>query len=168
MNWEPFVLVPSGKRPDATRSIQTREGVTDRIRAAAFAEIQAREAFLWAADRFDDAPQSLKRAWRALAQAEDRHLNWLLTRLADLGSDVKDRRVSDFLWESLIGCTSAREFAHFMANAEERGRQAGVRFHQALFATDPVTAEIFRKIAEEEVAHIALATQYFPAQPLQN
>ena len=29
--------------------------------------------------------------------------------------------------------------------------------------SDPVTAEIFGKIAKEEVAHIALAYQHFPA-----
>ena len=162
--WAPFALVPSGQRGDATRSLDTPEGVGDRLRAAAFAEIQAREAFLWAASQFKDAPESLTRAWTSLSQAENRHLEWLLQRMSELNVDVQARKVSDFLWISLVTCKSAREFALYMASAEERGRKAGVRFQQALQATDPKTAEIFGKIAEEEVAHIALAEKYFPAQ----
>ena len=162
MNWEPFVLVESGKRPDLVRSLDTLEGVGDRLRSAAFAEIQAREAFLWAASHFEEAPNDLRRAWTALAQAEQRHLDWLLTRMSELGVNVQERRVSDHLWVSLKSCTSARNFAYFMANAEERGRQAGERFYRALQVKDPITAEIFQKIAEEEIAHIALAKKFFP------
>lgn len=161
MNWQPFRVAPRECRPDIPRSLVTREGVGDRLRSAAFAEIQAREAFLWAASHFQDALPDLRRAWTALARAEQRHLDWLLTRMEELRIDIQERAVSDHLWISLISCTSAREFAFFMANAEERGRKAGVRFHQALSSTDPVTAEIFRKIAEEEVSHIALAQKFF-------
>jgi uncharacterized ferritin-like protein (DUF455 family) len=164
VTWAPFVLVPRGNKSDAPRSLDTPEGVGDRLRSAAFAEIQAREAFLWAASQFTDAPEALKRAWIGLSQAEDRHLNWLLQRMTELNVDVQARKVSDYLWISLITCKSAREFALYMASAEERGRKAGVRFQQGLQASDPKTAEIFGKIAEEEVAHIALAEKYFPAQ----
>lgn len=166
MNWEPF-LVTSGKA-DAPRSLDTPEGVGDRLRSAAFAEIQAKEAFLWAADHFSDASDDLKNAWRLLARAEERHLLWLLTRMKELNVDVQARRVSDWLWVSLISCQTAEEFALYMASAEERGRKAGARFHQALFGTDPITARIFGKIAEEEVAHIELAYRYFPARSLQS
>jgi uncharacterized ferritin-like protein (DUF455 family) len=166
MNWEPFRVAPSGERADPPRSLDTPEGVGDRLRSAAFAEIQAREAFLWASQHFADAPDPLKRAWIALSQAEHRHLEWLLKRMTELKVDIQERRVSDQLWTSLTSCKTAREFALYMASAEERGRKAGVRFHQALSGTDPVSAEIFGKIAEEEVAHIALANKYFPAHGL--
>jgi uncharacterized ferritin-like protein (DUF455 family) len=167
MNWEPFHVAPTGSKPEAPRPLDTFEGIGDRLRVAAFAELQAREAFLWAAENFGDAPDSLKRAWTALAQAEQRHLDWLLNRMSELKIEIQERRVSDQLWHSLISCKTTREFALYMASAEERGRVAGVRFHQALSATDPITAEIFGKIAEEEVAHIALAEKYFPAHRLQ-
>ncbi len=49
-----------------------------------------------------------------------------------------------------------------MASAEERGRRAGERFHQALLKKDPITAGIFGKIAEEEVSHIELARKHYP------
>jgi len=161
MNWSPFQIIEGKKYADRTRPLETLEGIGDRLRSAAFAEIQAREAFLCAADTFCDAPAALKTAWRGLALAEQRHLDWLLKRMEELNIKVDERRVSDHLWYSLIACKTAREFALFMASAEERGRQAGERFHQALLSIDPITAAIFGKIAEEEVAHIALASQFF-------
>lgn len=160
--WPPFQLAPIGAHADAPRSIRTIEGIGDRLRAAAFAEIQARDAFNWAADHFSDAEPRLKDAWRRLAESEQRHLDWLLARMLDLQIQVPGRFVSDHLWYSLVACKNAKDFAVFMAGAEERGRRAGERFHQALEATDPTTAEIFRKIADEEVGHIALAKKFFP------
>ncbi len=165
MNWSPFRITENRKHPEHTRPLHTLEGIGDRLRAAAFAEIQAREAFLWAADTFQDAPESLKTAWRGLALAEQRHLDWLLNRMQELGIKVEDRLVSDHLWHSLISCKTAREFALFMANAEDRGRIAGERFQKGLAQIDPISAEIFGKIAEEEIAHIELAFRYFPELP---
>jgi uncharacterized ferritin-like protein (DUF455 family) len=161
-NWEPFDLAAPGAHADAPRSIQTQDGVGDRLRAAAFAEIQARDAFIWAAEQFSDAHNDLKQAWLRLAASEQRHLDWLLNRMTELGIGIKGRKVSDHLWVSLVSCQNAREFAVYMAGAEDRGRKAGERFHQNLVDKDPTTAEIFRKIAEEEIAHIALAKRFFP------
>ncbi len=164
-DWPGFRIASRGDRSDPPRGIETPEGVCDRIRAAAFAEIQARDAFRWAADHFRDAPEAVKKCWRELAEIEDRHLRWLLTRLQELGGRIDDRAVSDQLWVSLKSCRSADEFAHYMAGAEERGRRAGERFHEQLSVKDPITAQIFGKIAEEEIEHIELARSHFPDSP---
>jgi uncharacterized ferritin-like protein (DUF455 family) len=164
-DWNPFCVAPPQEYGDLPRSLNTLEGIGDRLRSAAFAEIQAREAFRWAADHFGDALPGLPHAWRSLADAEQKHLDWLLKRMNELEISIQARKVSDLLWHSLIFCKSAEEFSHFMANAEERGRKAGVRFHQALFQIDPITAKIFGKIADEEVGHIALAHKFYPLQP---
>lgn len=163
-DWAPFLVLPREERTKTPRSIATRDGIGDRLRAAAFAEIQAYYAFLWGAARFTDAPELLRVNWRGLAFAEERHLGWLLKRADELGIDLRERGVSDWLWVSLTNCTTAREFAVFMASAEERGRRAGVRFHEELAKIDPVTAEIFGKIAEEEIEHIRLAEKFFPEE----
>ncbi len=163
-NWEPFRVAPTGEWGDLSRSLTTLQGVGDRLRSAAFAEIQAREAFLWAASHYEDAEPALKEAWLSLSGEENKHLQWLLTRMDELQLDVRERSVSDHLWVSLMRCSSARDFALFMANAEERGRKAGVRFYEALLKTDPISAKIFGQIAEEEVAHIALAQKFFVAR----
>lgn len=165
MSWEPFKTAPAEERSDPPRPLATPEGVGDRLRAAAFAEVQARDAFEWAAARFADAPGTLREAWRGLARAEQRHLDWLCARMAALGVDPASRRVSDQLWRSLTSCKTAEEFANYMATAEDRGRRAGERFHEALATSDPETAAIFGRIAEEEVAHIELARRYFPSAP---
>ena len=160
--WAPFELAATDAKPEAPRPISTVEGVGDRLRAAGFAEIQAREAFRWAADRFGDEVPGLAEAWRALAIEEEKHLNWLLARLKVIGQSVTGRKVSNHLWRSFQVCTTAREFALYMANAEERGRVAGERFGRDLVKQDPETARIFAKIAEEEISHIALARKFFP------
>jgi uncharacterized ferritin-like protein (DUF455 family) len=160
-NWDPFELAAPGAHADAPRSIHTLEGIGDRLRAAAFAEFQAREAFLWGAEHFTDAPEGLRQGWRELALAEDRHLNSLLARMKELGISIQGRKVSDHLWHSLVNCTSAREFAFYMSDAEERGRKAGDRFYEALSKTDPQTAKVFKVIADEEVEHIALPLKFY-------
>jgi uncharacterized ferritin-like protein (DUF455 family) len=164
-DWTPFRVVPAGDHAEAPRSIHTREGVGDRLRAAAFAEIQARDAFLWATEHLADAPENLRNAWKSLAVEENKHLGWLMKRLAELGFEPGQRGVSDQLWHSLTRCKTAEEFTLFMATAEDRGRRAGERFFGELRERDPTSAEIFRKIAEEEVEHIRLAEAFFGFKP---
>lgn len=160
-DWTPFVVAPDGGRGASPRGLTTREGLGDRLRAAAFAELQAREAFGWAAERFVDAPPRLRATWRSLAESEDQHLGWLIGRMADLGVDPAAREVSDALWRSLTSCPDARTFSYWMAEAEERGRQAGQRVGDKLQDRDPESAAIFTKIAREEIAHIAVAARFF-------
>lgn len=160
-DWAPFRVDNSILLPP--RPLGTAEGVGDRLRTAAFAEVQAEAAFLWAAEAYADATLELREAWRHLAGEERKHRDWLLTRLQELGRSIDERPVSDVLWHSLRRLTDARAFCHYMAGAEERGRRAGARFHEKLRAHDPVTARIFGRIAEEEQEHIALAYRHFPA-----
>lgn len=161
-DWRPFVLCPASERPAPPRPIATPEGVGDRLRTAAFAELQAREAFDWAAARYAAAPEGLRRAWEGLARAEDRHLQAILGRMDALGVRVEERAVSDALWRSLTGRPDAASFALWMRRAEERGRTAEERFASLLSATDPATARMFAEIAAEETQHIAVADRWFP------
>lgn len=162
-DWGPFLVLPEGERSPPPRAIHTHEGVTDRLRAAAFAELQAIKGFLWAAERFEgEAPAAALTVWRELAAAELVHLNWLLERLAELGEEPAGRPVSTQLWQSYLACRTAPEFARYMATAEDRGRQAGERFFRDLEGRDLVTAQIFRKIAEDEREHVISAARLFP------
>lgn len=161
-NWEPFLILPRTERPKSPRAITSKDGIGDRLRAAAFAEIQAYHAFIWAAETFTDAPALLRQNWKGLAIDEERHYGWLIVRMQELGIDPKERGVSDWLWSSLIGCKTAKEFAVFIASSEERGRLAGVRFCEAMMSVDPTSAAIFGRIAEEEIEHVRLAHNFFP------
>ncbi len=160
-DWSPFIVETGIKHGPRPLTHQSPEGIADRLRAAAFAEVQAEAAFLWAADHIPDAPEELRNHWRDLAVEERKHRNWLLTRLEELGFTIQERTVSDSLWHKLISCKTAAEFCFLIADAEERGRVAGARFSEKMRSYDPISADIFGKIAEEEVAHIALAKKYF-------
>lgn len=159
-DWRPFqiqngVLI-------APRPIETVAGIGDRLRTAAFAEVQAEAAFLWAADHLPDAPDELRGAWRHLAREERKHREWLVARMGALHVAIDERPVSDVLWRSLASRQTAREFCHYMADAEERGRRAGARFHERLATVDAETARIFGQIALEEQSHIDLSYRFFP------
>lgn len=159
--WDPFWVDSSVMLPPRSLYQADKAGIGDRLRTAAFAEMQAAAAFAWAAERFTQAPEGLREGWRKLAIEERKHMNWLMSRMQELDLAVKERPVTDSLWHSLTICPTARDFALYMADAEERGRRAGERFHEALLTIDPIAAKIFGQIALEERAHIALAREYF-------
>lgn len=154
-DWAPFRVAPPRAYADAPRSIHSPEGRGDRMRAAAFAELQAMFAFAWAAENFaHEISVELYTLWKDLAREEEKHLKWILTRMHELGVTYEERLVTDVLWTTLMDCKTAQAFGVTIAEAEERGRKAGVRFHESLLTSDPVTAEIFGRIAAEEVEHI--------------
>lgn len=155
--WSPYVI---GK-PQKIRSINTPEGLGDRLRLVAFAERQAFHAFNEASLRFTDAPAELKDAWKWVALEEAKHESWLLKRLSEIGQDVAAVSVNLNLYHSLQKCQTARDFAFYVSDAEERGRVGAEKFADVLMKNDPLTAEIFAQIAKEEVRHIALVNQYF-------
>ena len=165
MDFAPFIICPPGTRPPKPRHPGTPEGLGDRMRTAAFAERQAVLAFTWAAATFADAPPQLCRDWLSQVPQEQRHYEMIVGRMAELGFDLTGRPVSAGLWASLQTCTSAGEFCCRIAAAEERGRQAALRLITFLAESDPATCDIFRQIAADEVAHVALATTYFGWTP---
>ena len=137
------------------RSMGTLQGRGDRLRSAAFAELQAERAFIWAAERFPGAPA--RGVWLALAEEEKGHFELILARMKALGVDPSERPVSNRLWESLVSCATIAEFSDFMRRSEERGRQAELRFQELLASADPETAALFSRIAADEARHIELA-----------
>ncbi len=166
-DWSPFCTVIDGAKVPGPRALSRPEGLGDRMRIAAFAELQAREAFRWGAGRFTEVPPPLRQAWLTLADEEDKHLGWLLVRMKELGIEPHDRMVSAHLWRGLTACSTPHEFTWYMAKAEERGRIAGERFAQALSDRDPTSARLFAQIAKEEADHIALAMRFYPTSDRQ-
>lgn len=165
MDTGPFHVCAPDARAPRPRGISTPEGLGDRLRTAAFAELQAIHAFRWAADRFDDAPDDLRAAWRAQIPDEELHYELIVKRMGELGIDPAERPVSLWLWRSLEACADGREFCIAIAAAEERGRQAGERLCAHLATSDPETAAVFRRIVDDEVAHVALAETFYGWTP---
>ena len=156
--WSPFIIGIAPK----VRPLHTPEGLGDRLRLIAFAERQAHYAFLEAADRFTDAPQELIAAWKWVAAEEKKHESWYLKRLEEIGQDVAAVPVSLNLYHSFSECKTAREFAFYISDAEERGRVGAERFAEVLRETDPLTAKMFAQIALEEREHVKLVARFFP------
>jgi uncharacterized ferritin-like protein (DUF455 family) len=165
MDFRPFEICQPGDRPDKPRPMNTPEGVGDRMRSAAFAELQAIAAFNWAAEHFQDVPEGLRASWRAQVADESRHYKMIRRRMDDLGVGVEEKKVSLGLWEALQDCSTGEEFCIMIATAEERGRRAGLKLAAHLKHADPETAGIFLEIAEDEVAHVALAETHFDWTP---
>jgi uncharacterized ferritin-like protein (DUF455 family) len=161
MSWEPFVLCAPGERPPRPRDIALAEGVGDRLRTAAFAELQAVRAFTWAASRFGDVPQGLREDWQRLIAEEERHFSLIMRRMDELGIDPAGRPVWPAIWESVSACESGKQFCLYITNAEERGRQAGLQLCRALRDSDPTTVAVFQSIVDDEQDHVALAARYF-------
>lgn len=160
MDWAPFAVCAPDEDPPRPRGFSTPEGLGDRLRVAAFAEKQAQAAFLWAADAFPDAPPGLRERWRRIGAEEGEHLGMILERMTQLGVAVDGRPVSDRLWRSLRACGSAAEFAGKMRSAEERGKTAEESFRRSLAQRDPLTAELFGRIAEDEAEHLRCADHF--------
>lgn len=155
--WSPYLI---GAAP-RVRSLQTSEGLGDRLRLIAFAERQAFHAFNEAAARFTEAPDELLKAWKWVALEEAKHESWLLNRLREIGEDVASVPVSLNLYHSLAKCETARDFAFYVADAEDRGRIGAEKFAEVLSSRDPLTAKMFAQIAFEEREHIALVDRFF-------
>lgn len=165
MDWTPFTICAPGERPPRPRAFRLSEGLGDRMRTAAFAELQAVRAFTWAVERFDDVPPGLLAAWRRQIPEEQQHMTLILDRMAELGVAVDEVPVAPRIWESIEDCTSGEQFCVYMASAEERGRRAGLLLIRALEGTDPETARVFQQIVDDERAHVALADTYFGWRP---
>ncbi len=154
--YHPFRL---GK-PDTIRPLSAPEGVADRLRVVAMAELQARDLFRYGAERFGAlVPTLWGEHWRRFAEVEDRHAQMLLTRMGELGVDPAARLVSDKLTRLCRATEDPVLFLFLLSSAEERGMEAGNVLGKQMRAVDPASAALFAQIAEEEVEHVDSAHQ---------
>lgn len=99
-----------------------------------------------------------------VADDESRHFAWCSQRLAELGFNYGDMPAHNLLWrecERTSGNVAAR-LAVIPLVQEARGLDAGPRLVQKLVGFgDHRTSNIVAKIAEEEVAHVAVGVFWF-------
>lgn len=155
--WSPFVIQP---RPEKMRALHSEHGVGDRLRAVAFAEIQARDGFLWGANFFTTAPKQWRTAWLRFAEMEDQHAQLLLDRAAALGVSLGERAVSDSLLKMFHKADRPEVFYYSISTAEQRGMEVGLSMIEPMKEVDPVSAAIFERCALEEEEHIATASKH--------
>ncbi|XP_058095685.1 uncharacterized protein LOC131241068 isoform X1 [Magnolia sinica] len=99
-----------------------------------------------------------------VADDESRHFGWCSQRLAELGFNYGDMPAHNLLWrecERSSGSVAAR-LAVIPLVQEARGLDAGPRLIQKLIGFgDHRTSDIVAKIADEEVAHVAVGVFWF-------
>jgi uncharacterized ferritin-like protein (DUF455 family) len=149
---------PTSGKPDGVRPLAAAGGVEDRLRLVAFAELQARDLFRYGAEAFATrAPPSWIADWLRFAEVEDRHAQMLLSRLAALGLEPGARTVSDKLSRLCRATDDPVLFLFLLSSAEERGMEAGFVLGEQMGRVDPESAEVFARIAREEVEHVDAA-----------
>ncbi len=162
--WAPFRL---GKKPEYVRPLESREGVADRLRLVAFAELQARDLFRFGAEKFrDSAPREWLSQWTEFSEVEERHAQMLLDRMGVLGVRIEDRMVSDKLSRLCLRAEDPLTFLFLLSSAEERGMEAGFTLGEQMNAYDSASAAVFKQIADEEVAHVAMAKSVLRSQDI--
>lgn len=155
--YQPFRVAA---RADSMRSLESGAGVADRLRAVAVAELQARDGFLWAAEKFaDSADTRWIDAWRRFAAVENRHAQMLLDRMAELGVSLEERQVNNKLINIFTQADSPEFFWYLIFTAEQRGMEVGLKMCDQIEKVDAKSAAVFRQIAEEEVEHIEEAKE---------
>lgn len=158
--WLPFKMRPEGQpdKPEQIRELKAVEGVADRLRLVAFAEVQARDIFRYGAEKFKDiAPANWIEEWHRFAEVEERHAQMLLNRMSEIGADPGARFVSDKLWRLCKLAEDPILFLFLLSSAEERGMEAGFILGEQMKAVDPTSAAVFAQIASEEVEHVDFA-----------
>ncbi|CAN1194715.1 Uncharacterized protein HI_0077 [Linum perenne] len=119
------------------------------VRFAPFAEVLG-EGF------FDD--------FAKVADDESRHFAWCSQRLAELGYKYGDMPAHNLLWRECKKSSDnvAARLAVIPLVQEARGLDAGPRLVQKLIGFgDNQTSKIVARIAEEEVAHVAVGVYWF-------
>lgn len=154
--WLPFKV--RDEKPEQIRELKAADGVADRLRLVAFAEVQARDIFRMGAERFAGvAPDNWLEEWKRFADVEERHAQMLLNRMSDLGFDPGARFVSDKLWRLCKLADDPILFLFLLSSAEERGMEAGFILGEQMKAVDAESAAVFAQIASEEVEHVEFA-----------
>lgn len=158
--WKPFQV---GPKPDRMRAIHTLEGIGDRLRAVAFAEIQARDGFRLGIERFPEVDREIRKNWLEFAEMEELHAQLLLNRAHDLGVDLSARVVSDNLWRMFSMANEADFFLYLISTAEARGMEIGLSMIEPMRQFDAESAAVFERIARDEADHVAFAERHLAA-----
>uniref|UniRef100_A0A2P2KB39 Uncharacterized protein MANES_13G138800 n=1 Tax=Rhizophora mucronata TaxID=61149 RepID=A0A2P2KB39_RHIMU len=99
-----------------------------------------------------------------VADDESRHFAWCAQRLAELGFKYGDMPAHNLLWRECAKSSNnvAARLAVIPLVQEARGLDAGPRLVQKLIGFgDHKTSNIVDRIAEEEVAHVAVGVYWF-------
>jgi uncharacterized ferritin-like protein (DUF455 family) len=125
-------------------------------------ELQAAELMAWGILAFCDAEAEFRKGLLGIALDEIRHMNLYRAHIEKLGFRIGDFPVRDWFWERIAGCESKQNFVAFLG----MGLEAANLEHAPAFAErfdehDPAGAALQRRVANEEVGHVAFGVRWF-------
>ncbi len=157
-----LVFVVPSKLP--RRTLHSASGQIAFIHALTHIEFTAINLALDIIARFQDMPRQFYQDWVQVAAEEASHFELLNTRLLSLGSRYGDLPVHNGLW------TMATKTAHDVLDRlalvprmlEARGLDVTPdMINRLLEINDHQTADILKKILEDEIGHVKIGSQWF-------
>lgn len=126
------------------------------LHAFANHELQAVELFAWAVLAFPDAPAAFRRGLIRILAEEQAHCRLYLDRMGELGAAFGDNPVSGYFWSKVDGLTTPARFVSAMAlTFESANLDHAVEYADAAERhRDRKTAEIIRRVHDDEVGHV--------------
>jgi uncharacterized ferritin-like protein (DUF455 family) len=145
--------------PEALRDPRRRAAM---LHAFAHHELQAAELYAWALLAWPAAPTPFRLGLAKIARDEVRHMDLYLSRVEALGARWGAFDVRDWFWQRLGDAPGPAHFVATMGLGFEGANLDHVARFVALLeaAGDPESAELVRRVGDEERSHVAFAATW--------
>ncbi len=151
------------KRTTSVRSLSQPEARARLLHSFWHHELQAAELMCWAILAFPSSEPDFKKGLLGICRDEIRHMGSYQRHIESLGFGLASFGVRDWFWQRVPSCPTALSFVSLMG----MGLEAANLEHAPSFAEmfdvvgDVEGAAIQRKIAEEELSHVAFGIHWF-------
>jgi len=127
-------------------------------------ELLAIETMAYVLLRFPDAPENFKRGVFRVLQEEQQHFGEYISRMKEYGVSFGEVPLNLYFWNSLKGMRSPLDFVTQMSLTFEQANLDFALEYATFFENqceDPKTAELLRRVHEDEVRHVQHGWKWF-------
>jgi len=151
------------KRKSSVHSLRDAEARARLLHSFWHHELQAAELMCWALLAFADAEPEFRRGLLGVCRDEMRHMGLYQGHIEALGYRIGAFGVRDWFWQRVPSCPSKLSFVALMGMGFEAANLEYASNFAKMFEQvgDDVGAELQRRIATEELSHVAFATHWF-------
>jgi len=151
------------KRKSSVHSLRDAEARARLLHSFWHHELQAAELMCWALLAFADAEPEFRRGLLGVCRDEMRHMRLYQRHIEALGYRLGAFGIRDWFWQRVPSCPSKLSFVALMGMGFEAANLEYAPNFANMFEEvgDDVGAEVQRRIAAEELSHVAFATHWF-------
>ncbi len=145
------------------RALERDEGRGTVLHFFANHELLALELMALALLRFPDAPPAFRRGVVGIMRDEQRHLQFYLDRMAELGVSFGQVPLSDFFWSALKGVPDLPAFVAGMSlTLEQANLDFALHYARAFRQVgDEATGQVLDQVLRDEIRHVAHGRLWF-------